>query len=196
MKNFPKYFNTKEDYLNMLAGWPPLYLEIEPTSQQSNAAQMSDALEMLSGTAVKPVPVWPEGYDPDNPDLQSGPVQPESWIQEPDPNGTIYRLGLNPETVAMMREIVTDLDPIIMMAHEWIGMISDGNVDAIVSQATEAKETLDGLTMLVSTPEIQLIIDAATTLANKEQSEIDLRDAIDRFISACLLKRTAFLTGV
>lgn len=197
MKNFPKYFNSKADYLNMLAGWPPLYLRVNPTIPQlSPAAAMSAALEALENTAARTVPVWPEGYDPDNPDPQSEPVQPESWTQEPDPNGTVYRIGLNPETVAALREIVTDFDPIILQAHAWIGKVDDGEFDTILSEAAATAEALDDLSVVVSPPVIQPIIDAATILVQGQQSETDLKTEIGRFINSCLLERTAFLTGV
>jgi len=100
MKGFPKYFNSKEDYLFVVKN----DMDREKTIQALNA---------LLATAKRKEPVWPDGYDPDavldNPTAE--PVEPVDWKEVDDPNGRIFRLGFTIEEVNTLLEIVKTVRP-------------------------------------------------------------------------------------
>jgi hypothetical protein len=112
MIGFPKYFNSKQDYINMVQAWPSEYAEC------GTRAQMIAALDLLLSTATMQRAIWPEGFDPLNPGTE--PVQPIGWETVTDPNGSIFRLGCDVDQVTKLKGLVEELDPLIEQAETWV----------------------------------------------------------------------------
>jgi hypothetical protein len=129
MIGFPEHLNTKEDYYNMLRDWPPLYGD--------NAERMLVALTNLDATGTIRVPVWPKGYDPDDPKKDPG-VQPESWDEVEDPNGKLFRLGMSKGEIQTLISVVGEMDPLIKDSAKMRESLDKGQVDDVSSIDTTA----------------------------------------------------------
>lgn len=135
MKGFPKYFNSRSDYLNLLRDWPPAYA--------GRRKQLLAAVARLESTAVIDCPVWPEGYDPNDPGAD--PVAPIGTESVPDANGEIYRLGFDLKKTEAIKYLVGILDPSIETAEKWQSLVDDGQYHAISGECADLAVNLAGL---------------------------------------------------
>jgi len=119
MKDFPKYFNSADDYVNMLSDWPPAY-----GCQRSKMLQEIDAL-MASAKRVEAV------HDDDGSLVE--------YVEVDDPNGKMARIGLDAAAVSAMLTIVAIVDPAIEAAEL---AIETGDVTGL--SAIVASGDLDG----------------------------------------------------
>lgn len=181
MKGFPKYFNSKEDYLNLLRGWPPAYA--------GRSAQMIAAVDRLEGTAFIDQPVWPEGYDPNNPGAD--PVAPIGTESVPDANGEIYRLGLDLDKTAAIKHLVGSVDPAIEVAGGWQLLADDG---ALSTLAIECSEMAGGIAGLDLDAQLQAVADGISIAADDHGEALYV--AITTFVADLQAARESILAGI
>jgi hypothetical protein len=128
MFGFPKHLNTEQDYYHLLEAWPPLYADI------GGRAKMTEALDLLVATAVRPEPIWPDGHDPDAHDQETD-VQPVAWSEAPDPNGKVFAIGFDLETVAKLRRVVEEIDPWLEAISAWGSRLGQGHIEDVLGAA-------------------------------------------------------------
>ena len=142
MIGFPKHFNCRQDYYNIIR-------------MDVDRARMVGALQQLVNTATRPEAIWPEGYDPAHPDTATPPAAPVGWQTIDNPGGTIFLIGFTLEAVADLRRIVEELQPMQDKINEMANYVKYSEFAA----AEVARESL-ALDYVWLPPEI------ATALAN------------------------------
>jgi len=99
MKGYPKYLNTKQDFINVIR-------------DDMDRVKTREHLQALLNTAKRKEPVWPEGYSPGNPPgPEEPPVEPLSWKEVDNPGGAIFLKGFTMDEVKGMVEVVEEILP-------------------------------------------------------------------------------------
>ena len=99
MIGFPKYFNCRRDYYNIIRA-------------DIDRGKMAGALQQLLNTATRQEAIWPEGYDPANRDPNVPPVTPVGWETVDNPGGTIFLLGFTLARVRDLMTLILELQPL------------------------------------------------------------------------------------
>ncbi|MEW5802662.1 MAG: hypothetical protein AB1847_11240 [bacterium] len=120
MKGYPKYFNSKQDIINVIRA------DLDPEMTKS-------ALQALLNTAKRREPVWPEGCDPENPEtlVDGQPVQPIDWTEVDNPGGSIFLIGLDVTKVNSLIETVDAIQPFLKQLVAMSEMVQNDEIEEI-----------------------------------------------------------------
>lgn len=159
MRGYPKHFNSKQDYYNIIR-------------DDLNREKTTEALKGLLSTSRRMEPVWPDGYDPNDPN--SEPMEPAGWKEVEDPNGKIFRISFTLDDVNVLIDIVCTVQPFQDKIKEMHALVERG-------EYFEAERIRGGLTFPAA-------LSAETVKALDNGGELEtLLDAEDKDKSLSLL---------